>query len=55
MVDVHGDLKSNIVPGALMVTAVNPTDVSATFAFDVTNSSGERSAINGAVTMLRCP
>lgn len=56
MIDVHdGDLKMNIVPGSMMVTAVNEGDVSATFAFDVTNTAGERSAVNGAVTMLRCP
>ncbi len=55
MIDVHGDLKMNIVPGSLMLTAVNETDVSATFAFDVTNTMGERSALNGALTVLRCP
>ena len=40
--------------GSLMITAVTEADVSAVFAFDLTISGG-RYAVNGAVTMLRCP
>jgi hypothetical protein len=56
MIDVTGgELKSNLLAGgSVQVTAVTDTDVSAVFAFDST-VDGKRSAISGAVTMLRCP
>ena len=43
-----------IATGALQVTAVSATEISAVFSFD-TNDNGSRYAVNGAVTMLVCP
>lgn len=55
LVDVtDGDITQKIATGSLQVTAVNETDISAVFSFD-TNDNGMRYAVNGAVTMLRCP
>jgi hypothetical protein len=55
MVDVtDGVYTPKFVPGSLQVTTVNDTEVSAVFSFDST-VDGMRSALNGAVTMLRCP
>lgn len=42
------------LPGTVTVTAVTETEVSAVFAYDQTLDGG-RYAVNGAVTMLRCP
>lgn len=55
MVDVTGgEYMTQIVPGSLMVTGVTETEVSAVLAFDTTIDGG-RFALNGAVTVLRCP
>ena len=55
LVDVtDGEYSSKIATGSLQVTAVNEMDISAVFSFD-TNDNGARYAVNGAVTMLRCP
>jgi len=50
-----GNVDMQISIGSVQITAVNAElDVSAVFAFDLT-VSGARYALNGAVTMLRCP
>ena len=50
----NGDLTGKGTGGSVQMTAVNEMDVSAVFSFDTTVDGG-RYAINGAVTMLRCP
>ncbi|HLL24691.1 MAG TPA: hypothetical protein VK427_21310 [Kofleriaceae bacterium] len=50
---VDGKVAMRAVEGTLQITRVTETDVSAVYGFD-TSSDGKRTAINGAVTMLRC-
>ena len=55
MVDVtDGEYMAKIATGSVQITAVNETEVSAVFSID-TSDMGMRYAVNGAVTMLRCP
>jgi hypothetical protein len=52
---VSGDLETKVATGSVQITNVGPTQVSAVFAFDLTDPGGGRYALNGAVTMARCP
>ena len=51
---VDGDIVSRATAGSVQMTAVGPISFSAVLAFDVTENGG-RYALNGAVTMRRCP
>lgn len=52
---VSGDLETKVATGSVQITNVGPTQVSAVLAFDLTDPGGGRYALNGAVTMARCP